>query len=395
MILRTPHYYKKFICIASECKDNCCVGGWQIDIDDETAEYYQNVTGEFGDRLRESIEYTDAYCFRLKDGQCPFLDDKGLCEVYKHLGEDKLGVVCAQFPRFSEYYGDIKETGIGLACEEAERIIFTDTDAFSFDMKELDEEPVLDSEFDAELAKSLFVYRDKVIALFDTESEGISLTDKLRATLLSSSYIQEMINNNSYEEITQYVTSLNLQKLLDEVSSDGTGADFTLCEAVYRILCAYSGLETLNPAWPNVLDRLFSQLHEADEDDNIKENTNIMYEELSKEFDLYISINNRGFEYNNLIKYYVFRYFMKAAYDHDILGKSILTIANWIVIRDMDISRWLDNGKTFTFEDRIDTVHIFSRQVEYSEDNLWELNEEFMFDDIFDTDSLNSLLEMM
>ena len=371
------------------------MGGWQIDIDDETAEYYQNVTGEFGDRLRESIEYTDAYCFRLKDGQCPFLDDKGLCEVYKHLGEDKLGVVCAQFPRFSEYYGDIKETGIGLACEEAERIIFTDTDAFSFDMKELDEEPVLDSEFDAELAKSLFVYRDKVIALFDTESEGISLTDKLRATLLSSSYIQEMINNNSYEEITQYVTSLNLQKLLDEVSSDGTGADFTLCEAVYRILCAYSGLETLNPAWPNVLDRLFSQLHEADEDDNIKENTNIMYEELSKEFDLYISINNRGFEYNNLIKYYVFRYFMKAAYDHDILGKSILTIANWIVIRDMDISRWLDNGKTFTFEDRIDTVHIFSRQVEYSEDNLWELNEEFMFDDIFDTDSLNSLLEMM
>ena len=38
--LRTPGYYKNFHCISSECKDNCCVGGWQIDIDEETAEYY-------------------------------------------------------------------------------------------------------------------------------------------------------------------------------------------------------------------------------------------------------------------------------------------------------------------------------------------------------------------
>lgn len=30
--LRTPGYYKNFHCISSECKDNCCVGGWQIDI---------------------------------------------------------------------------------------------------------------------------------------------------------------------------------------------------------------------------------------------------------------------------------------------------------------------------------------------------------------------------
>ena len=28
--LRTPGYYKNFHCISSECKDNCCVGGWQI-----------------------------------------------------------------------------------------------------------------------------------------------------------------------------------------------------------------------------------------------------------------------------------------------------------------------------------------------------------------------------
>ena len=44
--LRTPGYYKNFHCISSECKDNCCVGGWQIDIDEETAEYYSTAFHE-------------------------------------------------------------------------------------------------------------------------------------------------------------------------------------------------------------------------------------------------------------------------------------------------------------------------------------------------------------
>ena len=67
-----PNYYKKFKCINKKCRHNCCIG-WEIDIDDETAEFYKEVPGPFGDRLRKSIDYTDAYCFKLKDGQCPFL----------------------------------------------------------------------------------------------------------------------------------------------------------------------------------------------------------------------------------------------------------------------------------------------------------------------------------
>ena len=83
MIQRVPHYYKAFHCIASDCRDNCCVGGWEIDIDEETAQYYLSMEGEFGDRLRNSITRTDEYCFRLKDGKCPFLDSRGLCEIYQ------------------------------------------------------------------------------------------------------------------------------------------------------------------------------------------------------------------------------------------------------------------------------------------------------------------------
>ena len=59
----------------------------------------------------------------------------------------------------------------------------------------------------------------------------------------------------------------------------------------------------------------------------------------------------------------------------------------------MDIVRWLKNDKMFDLQDRIDTVHIFSREVEYSEDNLEVLAEEFIFDDIFKAENLIALLK--
>ena len=52
---RVPFYYNEFGCITSECKDNCCIGGWEIDIDDETYERYNNMTGELKHKILDSI----------------------------------------------------------------------------------------------------------------------------------------------------------------------------------------------------------------------------------------------------------------------------------------------------------------------------------------------------
>ena len=51
MILRVPDYYEEFVCIADRCKDSCCIG-WEIDIDEETRDYYLNQEGSF----REKVE---------------------------------------------------------------------------------------------------------------------------------------------------------------------------------------------------------------------------------------------------------------------------------------------------------------------------------------------------
>ena len=153
---------------------------------------------------------------------------------------------------------------------------------------------------------------------------------------------------------------------------------------VESILNAYSELEILNEQWQYYLDDMYDMLHSEDM-------SPADYSVLVKEFTEYIK--DRNYEYSNMLKYFVFRYFMKAAYDHDVFGKLQLSVTNYFVIRDMDIVKWLKNNREFSFEDRIETVHIFSREVEYSEDNLEVLAEEFIFDDIFKVENLIALLK--
>ena len=58
MNIFAPNYYNNFKCIADKCNHNCCIG-WEIDIDNKTAEYYRSISGEFGKRLEASVSCSD------------------------------------------------------------------------------------------------------------------------------------------------------------------------------------------------------------------------------------------------------------------------------------------------------------------------------------------------
>ncbi len=54
MLLKMPAYCESFRCIAGACRDSCCIG-WEIDIDPETAAFYDRVEGELGARLHAGM----------------------------------------------------------------------------------------------------------------------------------------------------------------------------------------------------------------------------------------------------------------------------------------------------------------------------------------------------
>ncbi len=124
MKLFVPDYYPQFRCIAGDCRHSCCIG-WEIDIDEDTLEFYKNTGGDMGARLCDNIDFDCPHFITGKDNRCPFLNEENLCDLILELGEDALCSICDMHPRFRNDFSDRTELGLGLCCEEAARLILT------------------------------------------------------------------------------------------------------------------------------------------------------------------------------------------------------------------------------------------------------------------------------
>ena len=126
-----PRYYPQFSCIAGECRHSCCIG-WEIDIDPKSYEKYRKLPGEMGERLRRNIfeDEEGAHFLLTKQERCPFLNEKGLCDLILDQGEDILCQICADHPRFRNFFSDREEIGLGLCCEAAGKLILSDEAPF-------------------------------------------------------------------------------------------------------------------------------------------------------------------------------------------------------------------------------------------------------------------------
>lgn len=155
-----PDYYKDFKCIASACRHNCCIG-WEIDIDSDTLEHYRNAGGAMGARLAKSISYEGEPHFILGENErCPFLNSQNLCDIIIAFGEEKLCTICAKHPRFENELPDRIEIGVGMACEEAARLILSHKEPVRL---------VGNTDTDDEI----ILLRDKVIALLQNREKQI------------------------------------------------------------------------------------------------------------------------------------------------------------------------------------------------------------------------------
>jgi len=172
MKLIAPDYYTRFQCIADRCRHNCCIG-WEIDIDPDTCEFYSTVGGPLGDELAEKIEYGDEPHFRLAENErCPFLDERNLCRIITELGEEALCDICADHPRFRNYFSDQTEIGLGLCCEAAAELILRNPDVVRLITLEDDGEHSCDNKSDA-----FFAVRDEIFFLL--QNRRMSTSDRL------------------------------------------------------------------------------------------------------------------------------------------------------------------------------------------------------------------------
>ncbi|MCR5147244.1 MAG: flagellin lysine-N-methylase [Clostridia bacterium] len=335
MKLRMPEYYRNFKCIADKCKDSCCSAGWEIDIDDETMNKYESVEGTFGAKLKRSICCTDGtYHFILdRDNNCPFLKE-GLCEIYTKLGEKSLCKICAKHPRYYTWFNGFKEGGIGLCCEEAARIIISNSKRFStFDVDVPDE----DSEkYDKKLFKYLQRARKKIIT--HLEDDSVSLNNRIRNVIWYGNIIQQ---------------NMDFDLLDDDDIVDVSWCDENSEFDVNNIFEYMYTLEANDKKWIPFLKKYAK-----------KYNDNFLrldeYNSTFPDVDNYLK---------NIAIYFIWRYFIKGCFDGDVLSKVKLMGLSIFIIKSLLFSDWIQYS-SINMDSCIRIAKKYSEEIEYCEDNL-------------------------
>lgn len=125
MVIKTK-FYDSFRCAASKCTDTCCAG-WEIDVDPDTAEYYESIPGTDGEFVRQRLIPCDGGVQLCREGErCRFLREDNLCELIIRLGEESLCDICREHPRFYSGADGVTAVGVGLCCPEAVRLWLSD-----------------------------------------------------------------------------------------------------------------------------------------------------------------------------------------------------------------------------------------------------------------------------
>ena len=391
MKLRVPDYYSEFSCIADKCKDSCCIG-WEIDIDEDTHEYYNFVEGEFGDRLRENMYVTEDgdYSFKLKKhGRCPFLNSRNLCDICIELGEEALSEVCTEYPRFAIEYEDVLQKCLSLSCEEVGRILFTREEPVKFVEMELSdcemnedmqtdpnngEDVVFEYEYETEIRSDEYYYSEYEYAvspkfmeevqenLIDIlQDRNVSIWKRIINYLKFAELIQDTINTDSEPQSMEHYRE-KVTKAESELSDYSSKKIFAGFSSIFSI---FEDMETLDIEWDNAKKEML-QVFQNNEYGDILQDFLQSKDMLEK-------------DYEHLMVYFTFRYMMNAVYDSNVISYAKLAIVFTMMIRDMDAVRFHLNGGSFSIHDRIDVARIFSKEVEHSQENVEHAREELMF----------------
>lgn len=256
MINIDAEIYNEFRCKADKCKHSCCKG-WEIDIDEDTLEYYKDLDTELGNEILQNIQEEEDTHFKLTDDdRCPFLKDNGLCKLIEELGEDSLCDICRLHPRFFEDINDYSLAGVGLSCEKVTELIF---EKKSLDFIICDSQKKIDiyellklldiniSHDSLDLSKMIpdYLEESKIENVLDIFSNTVPIDDKWKneVLLIKSDYKKLLegfdskdIDIKKYEIPYQYI----LFRQLELIEQYGTKKiiDYSIYSIIFIILYA-------------------------------------------------------------------------------------------------------------------------------------------------------------
>ncbi len=317
MIYIKPSFFDEFKCIAGHCTDSCCIG-WEIDIDSETLSKYNALNTPFGEKIIEKITVSQdgSTCFKLGDNErCPFLNENNLCDIIINCGDSAICDICTEHPRFYNCYPTVTEIGLGLACEEACRLL-------------------IENNFDLITQETR-----EIIKLTPDEEQEMLLYNKI--SYLRAKIFEIMKTKDDYsKKIIEVIAYLE-----DETE------EMSFVKTDRELISDYLKSEPINDKWTAFIDELSSNLAEI------------------TAFEKQVDFSDEENEiYSKLFCCILYRHLSKAVYDGEIMCRVCFAVESVRFITISDLYSKLKCGE-ITKTDRINNIKRWSQQVEYSEEN--------------------------
>ena len=404
MIYTYPDYYKKFSCIADKCPDTCC-GKWQIVIDDDSLEKYEDYNGEYRDELRRKGNWKEGVFRHGRSGKCAFLRDDMLCDMYIHMGKESLCTTCREYPRHTEEFENVREVSLSLSCPEVARILMNITDKVTFVTEEDDEDEVFD-DFDYFLYSNLEDIREEILKIIQDRSVDIRI--RIERVLQIGASAQRHYDegdlvmwdecdeqdkpeihgeHEEYMLLQKQVMFLieDLELLYDDwedvlIESQELlfgGGEMAFAENRNRFEVwwethneiSYCQSEQESDTAENVVTEDDAAGNDAIEDDvdwndatdNQFEDVKACGGELRMTMDIFLE---------QIIVYFISIYLLGAVYDDNISGKVNACVGHAVELYMLLMARWFRNGETLSVDDLIELSYRYSREIEHSDDNL-------------------------
>lgn len=365
MEYRFPHYFNDFQCVAAECEDTCCAG-WAIMIDEDTLEKYKKYQGSFGNRLRNSIDWKEG-CFLQYEKRCAFLNERNLCDIHMEAGEHMLCDTCRNYPRHKEEFEGVREGSLSLSCIEAAKMILGCEEPVQFITMSDEEEDEEFEDFDFLLYTKLADAREKIIKVL--QNRDIDILTRISVVLDLAQRMQDALDSDQMYKMDEMIESFgNMNSLLEfqREAEENVLGENEYCSNMRKIYRIFNKLEVLKADWPEYVKKaevtLFGQGQKK-------------YEENRQRFHKSIGLKSNSYDVwscwlEQLMVYFVFTYFCGAVYDDNIIGKMQTAVVSTMLIQELAIAKWVEQGESLDFCGFVDIAHRVSRELEHSDVNL-------------------------
>lgn len=328
--------YDEFNCIADKCPKTCC-SGWQIMIDEKSLKRYKYYQGKLKERVFKSIDFKEGAIKQKCNGDCAFLNEKGLCDWILSDGEDILCDTCRLYPRHVEEYEDVREWSVSLSCPEASRIYLNKTKPVTFKIIEDESPDPLKEEFedfDFVLFDKLSTSREVIFNLI--KDKALSMEERIAAIVEFVKKLQDFYDEGEFFLMDEFIENYDGRK---EIKSK-----INFEEYVHEHEALFGELEILDEEWNNYC--------------------NLLNDRYSGEG----SMPEILFE--NFLIYFFYTYYLGSVYNGMIYSYSEMCIFCTLMIDALAKRLSKKESRELSTKDYIEVTYRLTREIEHSDLNI-------------------------